>query len=117
MNAASGMTVNDWFNALDPAPPAALAAELDALLSDHRTRPARELPEICMEVAEQELATLLTQGSSSRESALRLLTIDALVTYAFEAAAADASQLDARTSRAMYRIGALGEPAVPDAAS
>jgi hypothetical protein len=61
----------------------------------------------CLSAAEHELARLLHGGCDHREMALDLLAIDALVTYAFEAAAEDPARLDARAGEAMTRIAAL----------
>lgn len=62
---------------------------------------------------EQLLAKLLSDGCDHRGAALQLLTADALVTYAFEAAAEDASQaarsIDMRAAEAMRRVATLGE--------
>jgi hypothetical protein len=63
-----------------------------------------------MKVAEQALTDMLAAGSSARGTALGLLSVDALVTYAFEAAASDPARFDARALRAMAHISALGEP-------
>lgn len=56
------------------------------------------------------MADLLRDGCLTRESGFDLLAVDALVTYAFEAAADDPEQLDARTRAALSRIAALAEP-------
>lgn len=62
---------------------------------------------------EQLLAKLLSDGCDHRAAALQLLAADALVTYAFEAAAEDASQaaraIDMRAAQAMRRVATLGE--------
>ena len=56
------------------------------------------------------MADVLRDGCLTRESGLDLLAVDALITYAFEAAADDPEQLDARTSAALSRIAVLAEP-------
>jgi hypothetical protein len=53
---------------------------------------------------------VLHDGCLTRSGALDLLAVDALVTYAFEAAADDPHSLEARTSAALARIAALAEP-------
>ena len=70
-------------------------------------RPASEVPEVCLRAAEDYLQKLLASGSTSRETAMDLLAVDALVTYAFQAAAGDPAQIEARTKSAMTRIGIL----------
>ncbi|MEP6764490.1 MAG: hypothetical protein ABJB66_09280 [Gemmatimonadaceae bacterium] len=103
----AALTVGDWFTSVEPAPPRALAAQLQTMIAADASRPASEVPEICLRVAEEHLQRLLTSGSTSRATAMDLLAVDALVTYAFEAAAGDASQIEARTKNAMSRIGTL----------
>lgn len=100
-------TVGEWFKAVEPAPPRVLAEQLKTMVSNYAARPASEVPEVCLQVAEQQLRLLLASGSTSRATALDLLSVDALVTYAFEAAAQDAMTIEARASSAMTRIAAL----------
>ncbi len=102
-------TVGGWFDHVDPAPPEALRARLTALLSGHADRPVADVPEACLDAGEALLADLLSTGSTSRETALDLLAVDALVTYAFQAAADDPERIESRASRAMARISALPE--------
>jgi hypothetical protein len=80
---------------------------LSVLLAGAASRPVREVPEACLEAGEELLDALLASGSTSRASALDLLAIDALVTYAFQAAADDPARLEERAAQAMARIAAL----------
>jgi len=100
-------TVGGWLQALQPSPPRALASRLSELLAPYLTRPCEQAAESCLEAGERLLDTLLASGSTSRGSALDLLAVDALVTYAFQATADDPRQLEARAARAMARIAAL----------
>lgn len=100
-------TVGTWIAQLEPAPPAALLQRLHELLADAANRPAVEVPEVCLAAGERLLDTLLQSGSTSRATALDLLAVDALVTYAFEAAADDPTRLVDRATAAMQRIAAL----------
>ncbi len=100
-------TVGEWFTSIEPAPPQALAGQLTLLIADDASRPVSDVPEVCLRIAEEHLQRLLASGATSRASAIDLLAVDALVTYAFEAAASDASKIEARTIVAMQRIGAL----------
>ena len=59
------------------------------------------------------MAAVLTDGCLTRGSALDLLAVDALVTYAFEAAADEPDKLEERTERALVTIAALA--AIPEA--
>lgn len=100
-------SVGAWLGALEPSPPAALAARLSELLAPYLHLPVGHVPDACLEAGENLLDALLASGSTSRGSALDLLAVDALVTYAFQAAADDPGQLESRAARAMARIAAL----------
>lgn len=100
-------TVGEWMARLEPAPPAALHQRLRDLVVPSAHRPVAEVPEACLEAGESLLDSLLASGSTSRATALDLLAVDALVTYAFQAAADDPSRLEARAARAMARIATL----------
>jgi hypothetical protein len=60
--------------------------------------------------SEAAMRRLLGDGCLTRESALDLLAVDALVTYAFEAAADEPAAIEDRAQRALARIAALAEP-------
>jgi hypothetical protein len=107
MPAHGDATVGDWLAALTPVPPPALAERLSASLSVHRHRPRAEVPEACLDAGESMLAQLLATGSTSRASALDLLAVDALITYAFELAADRSSDFLQRASAAMHRISSI----------
>jgi hypothetical protein len=96
-----------WLDARhEPAPPALAARMRDAL----KQAPAADgaAPADALLIAgEALLARLLNDGRTSREAALDLLAADALITYAFEAAAEDATPLADRARRAMVQIAAL----------
>jgi hypothetical protein len=100
-------TVGAWFVALTPAPPDGLRIRLAALLEPYAHQPVQQVPEACLDAGEKLLGELLASGSTSRATALDLLAVDSLVTYAFQAAADDPAQLDARAERALTRIAAL----------
>ncbi len=100
-------SVGEWLVALTPSPPPALAARLSELLAPYLHQPVSQVPDACLEAGENLLDALLASGSTSRGSALDLLAVDALVTYAFQAAADDPSQLESRAARAMAHIAAL----------
>jgi hypothetical protein len=100
-------TVGGWFDALKPAPPEGLRVRLSALLEPFAHLPVQQVPEACLDAGEQLLDALLASGSTSRTTALDLLAVDALVTYAFQAAADDPLLIDARAARALARIAAL----------
>jgi hypothetical protein len=56
------------------------------------------------------MAQALRDGCLTRDCALALLAVDAVVTYAFEAAADDPERLEARTEAALARIADLARP-------
>ena len=100
-------TVGEWIARLEPAPPAALHHRLRDLVASSAHRPVAEVPEACLEAGESLLDALLASGSTSRATALDLLAVDALVSYAFQAAADDPARLEERAARAMSRIASL----------
>jgi hypothetical protein len=98
-----------WLHARSPEPPSQLRARIDEMLASGGAvdgSPADAL----LGTAVSAMTELLRDGGLTRESALDLLAVDALVTYAFEAAAEDSETLDARTTHALARIAALAEP-------
>jgi hypothetical protein len=102
-------TVADWLERLEPTPPAALHVRLRELLADAAARPASEVPSACLEAGEQRLRTLLSERATDRASALDLLAVDALVSYAFEAAAETPEVLEQLAEASMVRIAEIPE--------
>jgi hypothetical protein len=93
----------DWVSALDPAPPADLAAAMRDSLHDATTDPtAEEL----LEAADRLLDKVLRTDCETRASALDLLTVDALVTHAFLVASKDPRAPEDLAERALARITA-----------
>lgn len=66
--------------------------------------------EALLSTAESVLAELLALDCAARDRALDLLAVDALVTYAFEAATESPDSLAARATDAMSMIAALAAP-------
>ena len=100
-------SVGGWFDGISPAPPEGLRVRLAALLQPFAHLPVQQVPEACLDAGEQLLDELLASGSTSRATALDLLAVDSLVTYAFQAAADEPARMAARTARARARIAAL----------
>jgi hypothetical protein len=96
-----------WIRGRSPAPPLQLLSRIEAMAA-HGSR-ATAVSDALLDAAETAMAGVLRDGCLTRESGLALLAVDALVTYAFEAAADDPEQLDARTTAALSRIAALAE--------
>jgi hypothetical protein len=72
--------------------------------------PDAAMADTLLDVAEAAMSTVLRDGCLTRNSALDLLAVDALMTYAFEAAADDAAGLEERTKTALARIADLARP-------
>jgi hypothetical protein len=68
-------------------------------------------PEDYITAAEMLVDRLLHGGCESRDGAVDLLIVDALVTYAFELAGHEPTYIEARAERAMRRLAALAVPA------
>ena len=105
------MTGGDWVRTRKPQPPAALMARLDAVVGEALDEPDDRATEVFLAAGERLVASLLSGDRTSRDSALDLLTADALVTYAFEAAGARPVDIDAHAGDAMARIASLADPA------
>lgn len=101
------MTVAEWLDARTPAPPAALAEQVRAALGPALDADAATVGEAALGAAERLLAPLVARGCLSRDQAGALLTADALVTYALEAAADDPSRVAEHADDIMRRIAAL----------
>lgn len=100
------MTVREWLREREPTPPARLAARIDAVLGQRAEADGGRVSAHCLDAAEELLTELAARPSAGRESALDLLTVDALVTYAFEAAADAPASLEATATAAMIRLAA-----------
>jgi hypothetical protein len=98
------VTLAAWLRERTPTPPAELTARLEQTLGERCGANASQAPDLCIAAAEELLRELLSRPSAGRESALDLLTVDALVTYAFEAASAEADTLTFRAEQAMARL-------------
>ena len=100
------MTLREWLHEREPAPPARLATRIDEVLGARGETTDARFSEHCLDAAEELLSKLAGRPSAGRESALDLLTVDALVTYAFEAAADSPSTLEEAAAGAMVRLAA-----------
>jgi hypothetical protein len=105
------VTVGEWLATRTPRPPRALSARIGVVMGEAVALDRSHAAEALLVAGERLTAELLRGGSTTRESALDLLTADALVTYAFEAAAETPADLTGRAADAMTRIAALGAAA------
>ena len=103
------MTLRDWLRERSPAPPDRLLARIDVRLGDRAERDVAEIPAVCIAVAEALLTELLSGDATGRESALDLLTVDALVTYAFEAASARPVSVPGLAADSMARLAVAAQ--------
>ncbi len=107
------MTVGAWLESRTPEAPAALAARIREVLGARWSDDASHTHAACEAAAEELLASLLAARETGRETALDLLAADALVTYAFEHAAAAAVDLDGEAGAVMARVAAIGARFAP----
>ena len=102
------MTVGEWLGRRTPPPPPALLKRVEQALGESLTLDGGRTADACLASAERLVSELLRSDCVSRESALDLLTADALVTYAFEAAGESPAGLASRAAESMRRIASLG---------
>lgn len=101
------MTVGEWVADRGSGAPARLLDGVRGALGPEASRPASVASEVLLGVAERELAAWLAEESGGRAGAVPLLTIDALVTLALEAAADRPDEIDAIAEHAIRRLSAL----------
>ena len=99
------MTIGAWLGARRPAPPENLGAHVRRALGDALARPEADTVASCLGAAEKLLISLRDDPEAGREVALDLLAADALITYAFEAAAEDPLTLADVAQMATWRVG------------
>jgi len=97
------VTLESWLRDRTPPPPRRLVERIGEVLGDRAAASAADAPELCLDAAVELLGELYCRPGG-RESALDLLTVDALVTYAFEASASEPAKLQARALSAMSRL-------------
>jgi len=100
------VTLREWLGARVPAQPAALSGRIAELAAPYDDAPG-DLADRCLAAAEAGLGRLLTDREASRAGALDLLAVDALVTYAFEAAGETPDRIPRLAAAAMRRLSAL----------
>ena len=101
------MTVGEWIAARAPDVPPALDAQIRAALGSALQQDVAHAPEACVRAASSVVTDLLDARRTGREAALPLLAADALVTYAFEAAADDIARLTVHARTAMATLAAM----------
>jgi hypothetical protein len=99
-----------WLSSRDPEAPAALTTCARELLEAHPEWEQLPRVDALIEAAETLLRRVLEAGAqarTNRANALHLLTADACVTWAFEAAADDPAGIAGRAERATMGIAAI----------
>jgi hypothetical protein len=99
------VTIGEWLAVRFPAPPENLAARVREALGDAVNADAEQTVVKCLDAMETLLTSLKDDEEAGRERALDLLAADALVTYAFEAAAEHPDTLAEVAVGAMWRAG------------
>jgi hypothetical protein len=100
----------EWIAGHADQPPASLRARVEAVLT---AAPAETTAhDELLHTGREMLGDLLAQGRTARDTALDLLTADALVTYAFEQAADAPASLEARAASAMRAISSVVDAGV-----
>ena len=97
------MNLRDWLAHREPSPPRVLRERVEELalaVPELPDDPAGSL----MAAAEAALARLTRRSPEDRATALDLLAVDALVTYAMEFAARTPDELPSVSERAMARL-------------
>jgi hypothetical protein len=100
------VTFRAWLREQSPAPPPRLAARIDEILDTALDADLSAAPASCLTSAEALLRDVLSRPSAGRDVALDLLTVDALVTYAFELLSANLPALDDMATSMMQRFAA-----------
>ncbi len=103
------MTDSDWLSRRTPSPPEDLASAIRAALKTKIDGDQNPSPTELLEAAQKLLEKVLENECAQRESALDLLTADALVTYAMEIAGEQINGLREFPELAMARLGSQGK--------
>jgi hypothetical protein len=104
------VTVREWVEQRASRPPAALERRMFEILGDDLAGDATKAAELCLGAAARALRGLVEAERFGRDSALDLLAIDALTTYAYEHASktsASEAELLNFTKRGAQVLGRL----------
>jgi len=102
------MSEADWLSRRTPPPPAELASAIRDALKVRNIPGDAPTPTELLETAQGLLEKVLQTDCDTRDSALTLLTADALVTYALEVANDAEGQSDDFAHRAMKTVAGAG---------
>jgi hypothetical protein len=100
------VNLRDWLAHREPSPPRVLQERVEALALAVPERPDDPAGAL-LAAAEAALTQLARRSPEDRATALDLLAVDALVTYAMEYAAQTPDELPALAERAMSRLSGV----------
>ena len=105
------MPLKGWVETRTPVPPAALMRRMRPAIERASEEVDSGTDRAALDAALDLGREILCDGNAARGGAITLLAADALVTYAFEAAADHPERIDALAVDAMNRIAAVAEQA------
>ena len=100
-------TLQEWLDERQPEAPPALRRRIAEVVAAHPEWEAMPRSHALLLASESLMKDVLQAAPKDRAAALGLLAADACVTYAFEAAVDEPSDLTALADRAMQRIANL----------
>jgi hypothetical protein len=106
------VTVRDWISLRSPAAPPKLTEQLLAALGREADADVARTGEVCLAAAARSLEALVAERRFGRDSAIDLLAVDALMTYAYEFATTSAT-----TAAALDQLAAQGTTVIGRLAS
>lgn len=104
------MTIGEWLRSRTPTPPVELLEGLERALGPSLHADAEMATAEFLGAAERMLRELVAAGETGRPAAADLLTIDALTTYAVEAATETLDDLPDFAEDAMARFANVIKP-------
>ena len=105
------MTLKSWVDSRTPEPPPALLRRMRPVIDRADGGVSAPTDRAALDAALDLAGEILRDASGARGGAITLLAADALVTYAFEAAAEHPDRIDALAVEAMDRIAVAAEQA------
>jgi hypothetical protein len=103
------MTIRAWLTSRAPHVRPALTDRMLAVLGRDVDAPESRTSELCLAAAARSLDAILSESRFDRDSALDLLTVDALATYAFEHASETGATEDQLAQFARQGAQLLGQ--------
>jgi hypothetical protein len=104
------VTIGEWLQSREPRPPAELMAGLERALGPSLNLDSDKATAEFLTAAERMLRELVASRETGRPIAADLLTVDALTTYAVEAATETMESLPDFAQDAMARFASIIQP-------